>query len=133
MYVCMYVSMYVQLLCAYDWLGASFRVPGTKTESSAETFSALGGRTISPAPFLYSSFLYVIFKIRYFFYYISNVIPLPSFPSKNLLPSTPSPCSLTYSLPIPGPGIPLYWVHSYILKDLMCTVSGRKHLLNKCL
>jgi hypothetical protein len=34
-----------------------------------------------------------------FFYYISNVTPFPSFPSKN--PLSPTPCSLTYPLPFP--------------------------------
>ena len=39
-----------------------------------------------------------------FFIYISNVILFPSFPSKNLLSLLPNP-----SIPILGPGIPLYW------------------------
>jgi hypothetical protein len=51
----------------------------------------------------------LLFLLDIFFIYISNVIPFPSFPSKNPLSPPPSPCSPTYSLLIPGPGIPLYW------------------------
>jgi hypothetical protein len=57
-------------------------------------------------PFIIRSTLF--FFIRFFFIYISNVIPFPSFPSENPLPHF-SPCSPTHPLQIPGPGIPLYW------------------------
>jgi hypothetical protein len=40
--------------------------------------------------------------------YTSDVIPFPSFPSKNPL-LLPSPSSLSEILPLPGPGIPLHW------------------------
>jgi hypothetical protein len=42
------------------------------------------------------------FLLDIFFIYISNAIPK--------IPYTlPSPCSPTHSLPLLGPGIPLYW------------------------
>jgi len=47
-----------------------------------------------------------------FFIYISNVIPFPHFPSGNLLPHSPTPCSphlFTHSLLPLYPGIPLHW------------------------
>ena len=44
-----------------------------------------------------------------FFIYIPNAIPFPSFLSKNSLYPPPSPCSPTYPLLLPGPGISLYW------------------------
>jgi hypothetical protein len=48
-------------------------------------------------------------EIDIFFIHISNVIPFPGFPSENRL-SFPTPsCSPTYPLPLPGPGITLYW------------------------
>jgi hypothetical protein len=50
-------------------------------------------------------------KLDIFFIYISSIILFPSFPSENsLFPSpTPSYCSSTHPLQLPGPGIPLYW------------------------
>jgi hypothetical protein len=39
------------------------------------------------------------FLLDIFFIYISNVIPFPSFHSKNPLSSLPSPCSPTHLLP----------------------------------
>jgi hypothetical protein len=44
-----------------------------------------------------------------FFIYISNVIPVPQFPSKNPLSPPPSHCSPIHPLLFPGPGIPVYW------------------------
>ena len=44
-----------------------------------------------------------------FFICISNVIPFPGFPSKNPLSPPPTSDSSTYTLPLPGPGIPLHW------------------------
>jgi hypothetical protein len=49
------------------------------------------------------------FLLDVFFIYISNVIPFPGFPSENPLSHPPSPCSPTYPLPLPCPGIPLHW------------------------
>jgi hypothetical protein len=49
------------------------------------------------------------FLLDIFFIYISNVIPFPGFPSENPLSPSPPPCSPTHPLPLPGPGIPLYW------------------------
>jgi hypothetical protein len=47
------------------------------------------------------------FLLDIFFYYISNVIPFPSFPSENSLsPCPPPPCSPTHPLLHPGPGFP---------------------------
>jgi hypothetical protein len=46
-------------------------------------------------------FIY-LFLLDIFFIYISNAIPKALYPS-------PLPCSPTYPLPLPGPGIPLYW------------------------
>jgi hypothetical protein len=40
-----------------------------------------------------------LFFIRYFLFYISNVIPFPSFPSENPLSSPPPPRSPTHPLP----------------------------------
>jgi hypothetical protein len=51
----------------------------------------------------------VIFLLEVFFIYISNAIPFPSFLSENPLYSPPSPSSSTHPLPLPCPGIPLYW------------------------
>jgi hypothetical protein len=42
-------------------------------------------------------FLAFVF-IRYFFIYISNVVPFPSFPSENPLSPPPSPCSPIHPL-----------------------------------
>jgi hypothetical protein len=39
------------------------------------------------------------FLLDIFFIYISNVIPFPSFPSKNFLSPSLSPCSPTHLLP----------------------------------
>jgi hypothetical protein len=52
---------------------------------------------------------YHYFLLSIFFIYISNVIPFPGFPFENPLSPSPSPCSPTHPLPIPGPGISLYW------------------------
>jgi hypothetical protein len=49
------------------------------------------------------------FPLDIFFIYISNVIPFLSFPSEDPLFPSPSPCSPTHPLQLPGPGIPLYW------------------------
>jgi hypothetical protein len=49
------------------------------------------------------------FLLDIFFIYISNVIPFLHFPSENPLSHPPSLCSPTHPLPLPGPGIPLYW------------------------
>jgi hypothetical protein len=57
--------------------------------------------------FIYT--IYVFFYLYIFFIYISNVIPFHDFPTKNPLSSSPSPCSPTCPLLLPGPGIPLYW------------------------
>jgi hypothetical protein len=43
------------------------------------------------------------------FIYISNVILFPGFPFKNALSPLPYPYSPTHPIPLPGPGIPLYW------------------------
>jgi hypothetical protein len=53
-----------------------------------------------------------IFLLDIFFIYISNVIPFPGFPSKKhpLLIPSPSPCSPTHALPLPGPDVSLYLV-----------------------
>jgi hypothetical protein len=50
-----------------------------------------------------------IFILDILFIYISNAFPFPSFLPENSL-SSPPPCSPTHSLPLPGPGIPLYQV-----------------------
>jgi hypothetical protein len=47
--------------------------------------------------------------IRYFLYLHFKCYPLSSFPLENSLPPSPSPCSPTHSLLLPGPGIPLHW------------------------
>ena len=54
--------------------------------------------------------LYLFKKILLdiFFIYISNVIPFPSFPSKNTLFLPPFPCSRTHPLPLPRTVCPLY-------------------------
>jgi hypothetical protein len=49
------------------------------------------------------------FLLDIFFIYISNVIPFPSIPFKNLFSPPPSPCSSTHPFKLPGSGIPLYW------------------------
>jgi hypothetical protein len=51
----------------------------------------------------------ILFLLAIFFIYISNVIPFPSFLSKNPISPHPCPCSPTHPLPFPGPGILLYW------------------------
>jgi hypothetical protein len=55
-------------------------------------------------------FVFCFVFLDIFFIYISNVIPFPSFPSENPLSSQPSPCFPTHPVPLPGSGIPLYWV-----------------------
>ena len=57
----------------------------------------------------WDSFFFLIFLLDISFIYISKAIPFPSFPSESPLSSPPSPCSPTYPLPFPGPGIPLSW------------------------
>jgi hypothetical protein len=47
-----------------------------------------------------------IFLLDIFFIYISNVIPFPSFPSKNPLYFPVSPCSPTHPLPFPVLAVP---------------------------
>ena len=47
--------------------------------------------------------------IRYFLYLHFKCYPLSWFPHLTPLPSIPSPCSPTYPLLLPGPGIPLDW------------------------
>ena len=47
--------------------------------------------------------------IRFVFIYITNDIPFPGFSTDNPLSNTPSTCSPTYPLPLPYPGIYLYW------------------------
>jgi hypothetical protein len=49
-----------------------------------------------------SSFLSFFFLLDIFFIYISSAILKVPY-------THPSPCSPTYLLPLPGPGIPLYW------------------------
>ena len=49
------------------------------------------------------------FKLDISFIYISNIIPFPGFPSENPLFPPTSPCYPTHPLPLPVPGIPLYW------------------------
>jgi hypothetical protein len=49
------------------------------------------------------------FLLDIFFIYISDVIPIPGFPSENPLSSPSCPYSPTHPLQLPGPGIPLYW------------------------
>jgi hypothetical protein len=54
-----------------------------------------------------SKFFFSFFLLDIFFFYVSNVIPFPSFPSEHSLslpPLLPNP-----PIPIPSPGIPLYW------------------------
>jgi hypothetical protein len=78
--------------------------------STLVTFSQ---KPVSPPPqninAKYNFFLSFLLDI--FFIYISNVIPLPGFPSENLLSlsSSPSSCSPTYPLLLLGPGSPLHW------------------------
>ena len=48
------------------------------------------------------------FLLDIFFIYISNVIPLPGFPSENLLYPPHFPCTPTNPLLLPGPGIPIH-------------------------
>ena len=48
---------------------------------------------------IFSGFIFLSFLLDIFFIYISNVIPFPSFPSKNPLSTPLSPCSPTYLFP----------------------------------
>jgi hypothetical protein len=57
----------------------------------------------------YHQILFLFLFFISYFIYISNVIPFPSFPLKIPYPLRPSPYSPTHPLPLPGPGIPLYW------------------------
>jgi hypothetical protein len=52
---------------------------------------------------------YTLFLLDISIIYISKVIPFPVFHSKHLLCPPPSPYTPTYPLPLPSPGIPLYW------------------------
>ena len=54
-------------------------------------------------------YVFIFSFSRHFFIYIINVMSFPSFPSENFLSPPPFPCSPTHPLPLPGPGIPLYW------------------------
>ena len=60
-------------------------------------------------------FLFIFFKLVSFFIYISNIIPLPSFPSENTLSHLPYLCFYKgASLPTKQlchycPSIPLFW------------------------
>jgi hypothetical protein len=54
-------------------------------------------------------FFFLNFLLDIFFIYISNAIPKFSY-------TLPLPCSPTHSLPLLGPGIPLYW-GIYSLQD----------------
>jgi hypothetical protein len=80
-------------------------------------FFEVGGVTCKvylPPGFVFSYislilFYFILFLLDIFFIYISNVIPFPSFPSENPLSPFPSPYSPTHPLPLPDPGIPLYW------------------------
>jgi hypothetical protein len=54
-------------------------------------------------------FLDFYFLLDIFFIYISNIIPFPSFPSENPLSLSPSLCSPTHPLLLPGPGTSLHW------------------------
>jgi hypothetical protein len=53
-------------------------------------------------------FFFLTFLLDIFVIYISNVIPLPGFPSKKYPPHTPSPfpCLPNHPLPLPGPVFP---------------------------
>ena len=57
-------------------------------------------------------FFFLYFLLDIFSIYISNVIPFPSFPYKNSLYPSLSPCSSTHPLLLPSPGIPLYWAYN---------------------
>jgi hypothetical protein len=66
-------------------------------------------------------FNFFLFLLDIFFIYISNVIPFPSFPSKNLLSSPPSACSPTHPLLLPvkllmqlEPGVPPFFVCLFV-------------------
>jgi hypothetical protein len=49
--------------------------------------------------FFIGYFIYIYFLLDILFIYISNIIPFPSFPSKNPLSPPLSPCSPTHPLP----------------------------------
>ena len=51
---------------------------------------------------------FIFLKLDFFFIYISNIIPFPSFPSETSLSYPPSFCSPTHQLPLPAPRILLY-------------------------
>jgi hypothetical protein len=59
--------------------------------------------------FKYPYIIFYFFLLDIFFTYISNVISFPSYPSENSLYPSLSSCSPTHPLPLPGPGISLYW------------------------
>jgi hypothetical protein len=60
--------------------------------------------------FIFEDWIFkALFLLDIFSIYISNVIPFPYFPSESPLLPNPSPCSLTYPLRLPCPGIPLQW------------------------
>jgi hypothetical protein len=79
----------------------------TKYPSLGGLKTPAGAKTIHSFPAMFLIFPR-LFLLDIFFVYISNVIPFPSFPSKNSISTPLSPCSPTHPLPIPGPGIPLY-------------------------
>jgi hypothetical protein len=58
----------------------------------------LGFATLSNFYFYY----FLLFLLDIFFIYISSAIPKAPY-------TVPTPCSLTHPLPLPCPGIPLYW------------------------
>ena len=75
------------------------------------------------------------FLLNIFFIYILRVIPFPHFLPRNNLSHLPSPCSPTYPLPLPCPGIPLHWsikpsqdqgplISLMSNKAILCCISG---------
>jgi hypothetical protein len=59
------------------------------------------------------------FLLDIFFIYISNAIPKVSY-------TLPQPCSQNHPLPLPGPGIPLYWAILYLQdKGSLLPIDGQ--------
>jgi hypothetical protein len=85
-------------------------------KSYRHLWSASGFLVSNPDPLEKQPVLFLFFFpffpsfsfIRYFFIYISNVIPFPHFPCKDPLSLPPSPCSLTHPLPLPCPGFSIH-------------------------